>query len=465
VCLESYLENCVSHGRSPEFVVMDDSRSAGSVDLTKIALRQLARRFDRPVRYAARRQRDRFADTLAAESGVSPEIIRFAMFGDERCALSTGANRNCLLLDTLGSLTLAVDDDTLCRIASAPDPKDGVAFFPGYEPTEFWFFSSRDRAIQSATFVDVDVLACHEALLGRALADLGGPATASGAVTMTLNGLLGDSGMTSPRYYLTLTSASRDRLVASPEAYRSAFQSREILRCARQPTITAGPFCMTTFLGLDNRLLLPPFFPVQRNSDGIFGHVARKCLDGSHVAFLPWALLHAPEPPRVFRPDDLWSDVAAVRIADIIIAGVLGHEPRTGNVATAMRLVDIGKHLRSLGSLSESDFEEYLLSVQNFCNFGFITALHSQLQTYGTSPGFWAEDVSRMIKLISAEPSPPQDGLVPLDLRNSRDEQEAGNLGQELVRKFGELLEAWPALVGAAERLLAHGCRLSDSLQ
>jgi hypothetical protein len=62
-----------------------------------------------------------------------------------------------------------------------------------------------------------------------------------------------DSGMASPRYYLTLTGASRDRLVASPQAYRSAFESREILRSVRQPTITAGPFCMTTFLGLDNR--------------------------------------------------------------------------------------------------------------------------------------------------------------------------------------------------------------------
>jgi hypothetical protein len=30
---------------------------------------------------------------------------------------------------------------------------------------------------------------------------------------------------------------------------------------------------MTTFLGLDNRVLLPPCFSVQRNSDGIFGLV------------------------------------------------------------------------------------------------------------------------------------------------------------------------------------------------
>ena len=51
---------------------------------------------------------------------------------------------------------------------------------------------------------------------------------------------------------------------------------------------------MTTFFGFDNRLLLPPFFPVQRNADGIFGLVLQKCVDGSRVAFLPSVLLHAP---------------------------------------------------------------------------------------------------------------------------------------------------------------------------
>ena len=43
------------------------------------------------------------------------------------------------------------------------------------------------------------------------------------------------------------------------------------------------------------------------------------------MAFLPWILLHAPEPPRAFAPDEMWTDAAAVRMADIVIAGVLDH--------------------------------------------------------------------------------------------------------------------------------------------
>lgn len=462
-CLESYLGNCQRHARTPEFVVTDDSPSAEAADPTRAALRRLADRFNARIRYAGWQEKGSFAAALAAESMVSREIIHFALFGDERCARSTGANRNNLLLDTVDTLILAVDDDTLCRIAAAPERETALSFFSGYDPTGFWFFPDRASATHSVSFVEADVLGCHEEMLGSTVAGLGGPVESSGRVAMTLQGLVGDSGMASPRYYLTLTGASRDRLVASPQAYRSALESREILRCVRQPTITAGPFCMTTFLGLDNRLLLPPFFPVQRNSDGIFGIMLRKCVDGSHVAFLPWILQHAPEPPRAFAPDELWADAAKVRMADIVIAAVLAHETRAASVTTATRWADLGKYLRWLGSLNSPDFEAHVGTLQQFRNFAFITALHSQLQTYGASPSFWADDVKRMIEAMS-KASTAQDYLVPRDLRHGRDADAARRLSQELVEKLGELLEAWPALVAAARRLRLNGCRLTEAL-
>ena len=460
-CLESYLGNCQRHARTPEFVVADDSPDAQAADQTREALRRRADRFNTRVRYGGRQEKSRFAAALAAESAVSREIIDFLLFGDERCRRSTGANRNCLLLDTVDTLILTVDDDTLCQIA-APDRETALSFFSGYDPTGFWFFPDRARATQAVSFVDADLLGCHEGLLGSAVADLGGPAEASGRVAMTLHGLVGDSGMASPRYYLTLTGASRDRLVASPQAYRSALESREVLRCVRQPTITAGPFCMTTFLGLDNRLLLPPFFPVERNSDGIFGLMLWKCMDDSHVVFLPWILLHTPEPPRAFAPDEMWADAAAVRMADIMMACVLGHETRTRPATAATRWADLGKYLQLLGSLDSPDFEAQVRTLQQLRNFATITALHGQLQTYGASPSFWADDVKRMIELMS-KASTAEVYLVPRDLLHGR-VGAARRLSQELVGKFGELLEAWPTLVAAAARLRVKGCRLTEAL-
>ena len=358
---------------------------------------------------------------------------------------------------------LSVDDDTRCRIAAAPGADDTLAYFSGYDPTEFWFFADHARAIESLSFVDIDVLGCHEALLGNPVADVGDPA-ASGRVAVTLHGLVGDSGMTSPRYYLSLAGASRERLVASASAYRSAFQSREVLRIVRQPTFTAGPFCMTTFLGFDNRWLLPPFFPVQRNADGIFGLLLHRCVDGSRVAFLPSALVHRPEAPRTFAPDEIWTDTEGVRMADIVIACVLAYEGGRTALTDATRLVQLGQYLQQIGSLTRSNFEAHVRNLHQYRTMAFITILQSHLQTYGASPHFWANDVKRMIERLSRAPT-AEDDLVPRDLRLGHDLDVARRLSQGLVARFGELLEAWPTIVAAARRLRANGRRMTDPIE
>jgi hypothetical protein len=462
-CLKSYLENCQRHGRTPEFVVTDDSPSAEAQDSTRAALQRLKSDFNAQIRYAGRAEKGRFAKALARESGVPLKIIRFALFGDDRSALSTGANRNCLLLDTAGTLVLSVDDDTVCRIAAAPEQEDAVAFYSGYDPTEFWFFSDHARAVESVSFVEVDVLGCHEALLGHAVADVGGPADATGRVAITMHGLVGDSGMASPRYYLTLAGASRERLVASPDAYRSAFRSREVLRTVRRPTISAGSFCMTTFLGFDNRSLLPPFFPVQRNSDGVFGLLLQKYMNRSHVAFLPWVLLHAPAAPRAFAPDDVWSDGGSVRMADIVIACVLGHQAGNRRFTDATRLRRLGQHLQRLGSLKLLDFEAHVRSLQRYRAHAFITTLQSRLQAHRESPRFWAEDAKQMIALMS-KATTTDEYVVPRDLRHGHAVDQARRFSQQLVARFGELLEAWPTIVASARRLRARGSRLTDPI-
>ncbi len=125
---------------------MDDSLSAGAEERTRAALQELADRFKTRIRYAGRKEKSRFAAALAAESAVPREIVDFALFGDASCERSTGANRNCLLLDTAGSLLLSVDDDTLCQIAGAPERETELSFFSGYDPTELWFFPDRAHA-------------------------------------------------------------------------------------------------------------------------------------------------------------------------------------------------------------------------------------------------------------------------------------------------------------------------------
>jgi hypothetical protein len=467
-CLESYRANCRRYARLPEFVVMDDvpdndARGGEARARVRAALQAFQQTGDETVRYAGPSEKRRFADVLARESSVSRELIDFALFGDRRCKLFTGANRNGLLLDTVGALVFGADDDTLARTAAAPEGEPAVSFSSEYEPREFWFFPDRRAALDAAPPTESELLASHERFLGRTLAEVGGPAGVAGHIAITLPGLVGDSGMGSPHYLLTLNGASRERFLASRTAYESALRSREVLRTVRQPTVSASAFGMTTFYGFDHRQMLPPFFPVARNSDGIFGLMVQRSIEGSHVAFLPSVLLHAPAEPRAFAGDEAWAEPARVRMADVLIASILVHEPGPRTAGHGPRLHRLGWYLQELASLKTADFEAFVRSAQQVRNLTFNALLETRLREHGGSPTFWADDARKAIAVLQRTAT-AHDYIVPWDLGNAGDVDSARRLAQELVRKFGELVEVWPTLVEAAARLRAKGCRVSEQV-
>jgi len=453
-CLESYLENFRRHGRTPEIVVMNDGLDV------RATLRAVSDRTNRPIRYAGPAEKTRFAAALAGESRVPPHIVNFALFGDPRITPRIGANRNALLLDSVGSLMLAVDDDTQGRVAEAPACESAVEFSSAYEPREFWFFRDRAAALAAAPPADTDLLSAHEQFLGGAVKT---PGQSERRVVMTVPGLVGDSGMGLTRWFLTLEGPSRDRLVASPEAYASALRSREVLRTVRRPTIADTTFCMTTFLGLDNRRGLPPFFPVARNSDGIYGVTLQRTIAGSCVAFLPSVLLHAPPEARAFRGDEAWTEPARVRMADLMIASILVHGGDDGHAEAgdAGRWQRLGRFLRELASLPIAEFAVFVASAQQLRDLTLSNLLETRLAQYGGRPEFWADDVRRTIDLLRRAPASP-DYVVPRDLGAAFDSTAARGLSRELAGRFGELLDAWPALVEAAGAVRAQDSRLSQ---
>jgi hypothetical protein len=467
--VESYLANGRRHARPSEFVIMDDSAGHQTGPRARPALRDLPTAAGQIIRFAGLEEKKRFATSLVRESSVPRPVVDFALFGDTRCGLLTGANRNTLLLDTVDTMVVGADDDTLARTASAPERQDPVVFSPEYEPREFWFFPDRRAALEAVPPIETDVLAAHEQFLGRTLDDVGlvtglRSAAGEGRIVITLPGLVGDSGMGAPHDLLTLAGASRARLLASQAAYRSALRSREVLRAVRQPTIAASAFCMTTFFGFDNRLLLPPFFPVARNSDGIFGLMAQRTVEGSHVAFLPWVLLHAPREPRAFKGDEAWTGPDRVRMADILIASILVYESgEAGRVAGGYGagLRRLGTYLRDLAQLKIDEFEAFVTSAQRLRNLTLAARLETRLSEYGASPAFWADDARKSIDWLRRSAA-GQNYIVPRDVGETGDVDGTRRLARQLVAQFGSLLEAWPTLVEATRHLRANGCRVSE---
>jgi hypothetical protein len=477
-CLTSYIQNCGAFGRKNDYVVMDDSQDAASVEQLRQMLHWIGQKYQVSVAYAGCDEKQRFADALLAETDVPPEVIRFALFDPENCGISTGANRNALLLHTSGDLFLSVDDDTECRLAASSAYQSGLTLDSGDGAMEYRFFPDRDSLLSTVTPAEKDFPGIHEQLLGKGiaqcLADFGEPEigvispqflrglrTGNARVAVTLSGVAGDSGVVTPLPYLMLKGESRERLVRSESEYQSAFMSREVFRVIKRTTITEGLWNFQTgSIGYDNRSLLPPFFPVQRGQDGLFGVILRQCFGSSYIGHLPWAIFHNPEKTRTYRTDEFWQQATRIPMIGAIIACVHASSLPSGLADGRDKIHALGKYLIDLGSLKLEEFEELVrINLWNFKS-SFVSAAEHQLRIHRASPDYWASDLSEVLDRLF-EAIVKSDYVIPCDILEGRSRDEARHLLQHLVYKFGQLLYWWPEIVDGAGALRSKGQRLA----
>jgi hypothetical protein len=477
-CLESYIDNCRRHGREIDFVVMDDSESVEARVETRQMLRDLSERHEVEVSYAGLEEKLQYAEAMIAESGAPQEVVKFALFGLEGFGRSTGANRNALLLHTAGDLVLSVDDDTVCQVGTVHGAKHGLTLDSRRDGfIKFRFFPHYASALQSIVVNNEDVLADHEQLLGKTIGaciskyselaeieldnishKLLEGMHRGGRIGVTISGVIGDSGIHSPAGFLALEAESRERMVESEADYHSAWNSREMIRAANRLTISDSAWCMATALGLDNRSLLPPFMPVYRNEDGLFGLTLRACFDDIYFGHLPSTILHAPMETRSYSTDEILKTATKFRFCDLAAACIRLADFRLGMSDEGERVLALGKHLMELGNLTLSNFEE-LLRFQ-ICRFmsNYIMGLENLLKLHREKPEFWAKDVRRFVGVLR-ESLIKDLYLVPQDVVEVRDPIEIRRQTQRLIYKFGELIYWWREIVNGAKRLRARNCR------
>jgi len=483
-CLGSYIENSKKYGRANDFVVLDDSESAGVRNQTRRLLLSLKEKFSAEIYYAGLEEKRRFAEALISRGGLPPDVVKFALLGLEGFECSIGANRNSLALHTVGDLVLSVDDDTQCRVASHPGAAGELAMDSGNEFIDYWFFPDRAAALRSSPLTYPDILSIHERLLGKSIGDcipddLGaeapncervGPRFMRGLpggdakVAVTFTGLIGDSGMPVPLVYLLLTGGSRERLVKSESDYATARSSRELVRVAKRLTLTDNVWCcQTTAFGFDNRGLLPPFLPVQRNQDSIFGVLMQECFNNYYFGHLPWAVLHAPAEPRAYPPNSIPDSARMIPTVGLLSACVSAFDlwPRDSGGEENLRA--LGRHLTEMGSMKLEDFEEAARRHVLRARCSQVSVLEHQLKSYRGQPSYWAADLERYIENLEHAVA-TTDNVVPSDLPGKWSGDEARRQSQRLVLMFGNLLRSWPDIVAASKEARAGGERLAGSV-
>ena len=484
-CLTTYMENVDRSGRTVDFVVMDDSPERAVQLQTGEMLSGLKAKFGMQIYYGTLQDRSQFAEALIADGDLPPDVVNFALFDTVHSGFSVGANRNALMLDTVGEMVLSVDDDTQCYLTAAPNVREEVTFAPADEFMKFWFYEDRESALKANVPIEKDILGAHEQLLGRDLIScmlantndrdqlftridhrqIRDLQAGRGTVLATFMGIVGDSAMPAPVSYLLLKGASRERLTNTKRAYLSALKSREVLRVSDRLAISGNAWCVTTAYGYDNRHFLPPFMPVGRGEDDIFGFTLHSSCEPVYLGYLPYAVLHAPPEKRLYRPNDILDFASTPSMCTFMLACITSFNQWPGLSSEKDKLEKIGKYLLELGSLAQPDFEEFLRVQLLRMNSDYISVWETLLNLYEREPEYWTNDVEDYVETLRTSLT-KEAYTTPHDFLNgSYDDGDLSKLFQQLVFKFGQLFCWWSAIRETSQRLKAKGTRLAVAVK
>jgi hypothetical protein len=468
----SYIEHCQYFGRTHDFVVVDDSKTPTTRDTYREMLRALKTRYGVKIAYAGLEEKMAFAKKLSEAGNIPEDVVHWTCVGDAQYGVTTeGANRNALLLHTVGECIFSADDDIICQVAASPGLRKGLALSSMGTPTEFWFYPDRDSALKSVQFVEQDILALHEQWLGQdpkvsatsysrddllsveqtTPAFLHRLATRPSTIAITAHGIIGDGSWEKTEVLFFKSGDTFKRLTSSEQAYHSALTSREMAQVVNQVTIAeaASPLITMCVGGLDNRELLPPFPPVGRAEDIAFGLMLTKCFPDTYTVYLPWVLIHAPLEARSYL-----ASTFDIPFYDYMPGCISLFDPRLASTPTD-RLYKLGQFLDEIGHLSTDSFAKFTRQ-QLWQGRGIMaSALENQLcSSQDPPPSFWRRDVEAYLEQMR------QSSLQPIEqlLRDGSD------ITQRSLVQFAQILKWWPTMVETAKRLRAEGHRLAQPL-
>lgn len=461
--------NALRHGRTDSVLVIDDSRHVESQSRNLKLLEALAHQYSLAVRYANRQHRRNYITRLSERSGLEKDLLDFGLLGSHNETQTIGACRNCVLLETAGRVALWIDDDVQTTCLSHPSRQEGLLVGGLRDPTDFWFYSDRESMLSSVYPTPEDALAMHENVLGRTLADLVGSDVKNvsftypchkfwkrcdrppGKVILSQPGIAGDSALPSSAGLLfTLRDETWARLVESEQAFRSAMKSREVVRVAPTLTICHGSPVATTALAVDNRQELPPFMPVMRGEDTLFGIFLQLCGDDSYSVSQPAIYPHFPLNTRFYSMEDFRESASTTlfKILRRLTALFSSHRPESGS-----RYERLGRFLSEIGRMDRYLFDEMLCDLAVDEHSDLLLRLRRLKKVRNDKPLYWARAIDvlceeHMRSLVSADIG------VPIDLQRETLEKST----QHIVLQFGQLIEKWNRIRDAARTMTGGDC-------
>ncbi len=459
------------HKRNLRIVIADDSPDAARAGAQRAAARSLESETGVQLRLVDPASRLAIARELAALAGVDPDLAEFAVAGCPAPRIGIGGNRNLVNLLTRGRRVLSADDDIIAEFAAPPSHPLALWINSEDVPMHTYFFDSiAETAARVPVSRAADALALHEAFAGHDVASivdrLSGPASLRDAqpaltnalqrgtvrVAATALGLVGDSASDCLAFFSMMAGGDTARNFLARASALSP--SREVMRRPEFPVLCQGIYFITFCHAVDNRLPLPPYFPVGRGEDQAWQKLLHWSMPDTVVAHLPLAVHHRPEPARQYTAAD-YLDPCAIFPGNALLLGALGTCPRPdpppgpdGNLAVMGRhLAELAGDPGTFSALVHAAWRAYLAYHRTL-----VVASRDSRPAY---PQGWQADMAHILETLQRRMA--RDTDIPLEYAARIGPPAVEPLRQDLLR-FARLLEAWPALRRAADVLSARLC-------
>lgn len=314
--LESIVSNCETN-KVHRFYVIDDSRSEENINKNQALVETYASRVEAPLEYFGQEQQQALMDALSRSLPEHEDAIHFLVDQSRwRDHWTAGLSRNLALLLSCGHRLVMMDDDSVCDVFEPPHPKPVITFSD--DAREADFFANDQEWAYLHQPINPDPIDRHMQCLGlpfsEAVAVLGvgnlKPASLTNAtalqihelkptspVLMTECGSLGCPGSASNTWLPNMAENSLKQMLNSEQKTTNALTRRKVWSGRNHPHFAPRPN-MSQITGFDNRQILPPYLPVMRAQDRLFGYMLDFIFPSAVTLDYPWAIPHLPIPER-----------------------------------------------------------------------------------------------------------------------------------------------------------------------
>lgn len=468
-CITDVLRQASCTSCSYEVIVIDDSRQGEAVEENRKRLRRLAESFPLcSFRHADRSRRRTYSHIVSKESGVDSSLVLDLLTGRSGEHRTIGASRNCVLLQTVGTTVICLDDDMLSR-AAEPCSEELVVLLSRMGPDElFQIFPSKPEYARSCVYHGINLFALNEQFLGlhpaQALSWKGVHVNVSrvdssfaeelissrSKLSLTVFGSGGRSGIGDPTRLLGVESCANFSDESEID-FDDIMRDQLSLRCPRALTVSKTANMHGAVFGLDNRTLLPPFISFGPGEDALFGATLGLCCPGAFSCSIPLAIQHDPPPYRTNHNVQLHTRLGHLGFTELMYFLITGITMPSALTARE-RFKQLGVYLRDLSTTKYTELKAIFMQIsrrQTYFRREQLSLMYSSGRK--TLPRWRIETaraLSHMDSLLAASTS-----WMPADFLNLREPVKIEEATRAAVHSLALELTSWPDVWDAAVAL------------